>query len=118
MDDMSTTTIDIPTFKQLQEAAGADFVSELVDTFLEEAPSMLNELQGALAVRDPEKFRRAAHSLKSNCNTFGALGLGAMARGLEVAGLDHVLQGGAEPLAPLLAEYRRVAAALGDLRHA
>jgi HPt (histidine-containing phosphotransfer) domain-containing protein len=115
---MSAPTIDIATFRQLQEAAGADFVSELVDTFREEAPSMLAELQGALAVRDAERFRRAAHSLKSNCNTFGALGLGAMARELEVAGLERVAQGNAEPLAPLLEEYRRVAAALGDLRDA
>jgi HPt (histidine-containing phosphotransfer) domain-containing protein len=115
---MSAPTIDIATFKQLQDAAGADFVSELVDTFLEEAPSMLRELQDALAARDPEKFRRAAHSLKSNSNTFGAMGLGAMARALEVGGLEQVLQGGGDPLAPLLEEYRRVAAALGDLRHA
>jgi hypothetical protein len=32
--------------------------------------------------------------------------------------LGQILQGGGDPLAPLLEEYRRVAAALGDLRHA
>ena len=115
---MAASTIDIATFKDLQEAAGADFVDELLDTFLEEAPGMLSELQGALAARDPEKFRRAAHSLKSNSNTFGALGLGAMARDLELAGLARVLDKGAEPLAALMGEYWRVAAALAELRHA
>jgi HPt (histidine-containing phosphotransfer) domain-containing protein len=115
---MAEPTIDIATFKHLQEAAGADFVDELVDTFLEEAPAMLRELQGALAAGDAEKFRRAAHSLKSNSNTFGALGLGAMARDLELGGLARVLDQDAELLAALAAEYSRVAAALAQLRHA
>ena len=112
------TAIDLATFRQLQEAAGADFVRELVDTFLEEAPAMLGELQGAFAVRDADKFRRVAHSLKSNSNTFGALALGSMAKELELAGLDRVLEKNREPLVDLAQEYSRVATALAELRHA
>src|SRR5437762_277648 len=82
-DDMTDTAIDRATFEALQQTAGAEFVRELVDTFLQEAPSMLDELRRALAAQDADKFRRAAHSLKSNSNTFGALTLGAMARELE-----------------------------------
>ncbi|HXN14788.1 MAG TPA: Hpt domain-containing protein [Usitatibacter sp.] len=115
---MAESTIDLATFKALQEAAGAEFVVKLVDTFLEEAPVMLGELRGALAKRDAEKFRRTAHSLKSNGLTFGALGLGAMARELELGGLEHALEAGPEPLAALEAEYARVAVALAELRHA
>ena len=37
---------------------------------------------------DADRFRRAAHSLKSNSNTFGALRLAALARELELNGLD------------------------------
>ena len=33
--------IDRSTFSELQETAGADFVAELVGTFLDEAPRML-----------------------------------------------------------------------------
>jgi HPt (histidine-containing phosphotransfer) domain-containing protein len=47
-------------------------VRELVDTFLAEAPSMLADLRESLASGEAERFRRAAHSLKSNGNTFGA----------------------------------------------
>jgi HPt (histidine-containing phosphotransfer) domain-containing protein len=115
---MTMPAIDTATFRQLQEAAGAEFVNELVDTFLEEAPAMLGELKGALAARDAVKFRRAAHSLKSNSNTFGALALGAMAKELELTGLAQVLEKNAEPLAALMAEYSRVAAALAEVRHA
>ena len=114
---MAEPTIDRATFKSLQETAGVDFVKELVDTFAEEAPAMLRDLRGALQARDAEKFRRTAHSLKSNGNTFGALRLAALARELELGGLPAV-QAGAEPLAAIEAEYARVAAALAELRDA
>jgi HPt (histidine-containing phosphotransfer) domain-containing protein len=115
---MAEPTIDLATFKALEETAGADFVKDLVATFLEEAPMMLDDMRGALAARDAEKFRRAAHSLKSNSNTFGALTLGAMAKELELAGLQRALERNPEPLAALVQEYSRVAAALDALRHA
>ena len=108
---MSTTTIDPGVFAELQEAAGADFVTELVATFLEEAPAMLAELRKAQAAGAADGFRRAAHSLKSNSNTFGATRLGQMARELELGGLIA----DAAPLDALEAEYRRVAAALKEL---
>ena len=79
---------------------------------------MLGDLEGALAARDADRFRRAAHSLKSNGNTFGALQLAALARELELAGLERVAALNTRPLAALAEEYARVAAALKDLRNA
>ena len=104
-------TIDNTIFAELQDAAGAEFVTELVDTFLEEAPVMLAELRSALAAQQADTFRRVAHSLKSNCNTFGATRLGAMARDLEAGGMA----GGAAPLDVLEAQYKLVAADLQEL---
>ena len=115
---MADTAIDRATFDALKQTAGADFVPELVDTFLQEAPSMLDELRRALAAQDADKFRRAAHSLKSNGNTFGALRLGAMARELELGGLPKANENRGQPLDALVEEYSRVAAALTELRHA
>jgi HPt (histidine-containing phosphotransfer) domain-containing protein len=115
---MSAPTIDRATFDALSKTTGAEFARELVDTFLEEAPSMLNELREALAAQDADKFRRAAHSLKSNSHTFGALALGAMARELELTDVSKVMEGGTQKLAALSDEYARVADALTDLRHA
>ena len=112
---MAAATIEAATFKALQDTAGREFVGELVGTFLEEAPGMVGELKTSLAARDAEKFRRVAHSLKSNGLTFGALGLAAMARELELGGLEHAAKAGLEPIA---AEYARVAAALEEQRHA
>jgi HPt (histidine-containing phosphotransfer) domain-containing protein len=109
-----TTTIDPGTFTSLQETAGADFVVELVNAFLEEAPIMFESMRSALVDGDAEKFRRAAHSLKSNSYTFGALQLGTMAKELELSGLQSALAR-PEPLAALMQEYTRVAQALKDL---
>ena len=112
---MSDTTIDRPTFEALQETAGAEFVGELVDTFLAEAPIMLSELRSALAAGNADAFRRAAHSLKSNSNTFGALALGALAKNLELTGLAPAAAAGGATLDALDAEYARVASALKEL---
>ena len=76
--------IDRAVLAELQRNAGADFVVELIDTFCEEAPQMLAELRAALAAGSPERFRRAAHSLKTNAQTFGSMALGAKARELEL----------------------------------
>ena len=84
---MTQALIDPHTFDELQANAGADFVIELVDTFAEEAPGLLTELRSALAVGAAERFRRAAHSLKSNSSTFGATELADLARALELGGL-------------------------------
>jgi HPt (histidine-containing phosphotransfer) domain-containing protein len=108
---MAEPTIDLPTFTELQAAAGAEFVTELVGTFLEEAPTMLAELRSAQAAGAADTFRRAAHSLKSNSNTFGATQLGALARDLELGGLIA----DTAPLHALEAEYQLVAAALTGL---
>jgi len=113
---MGNATIDVATFEELKATAGADFVGELVDTFLGEAPAMLADLRTAFAAGDADRFRRAAHSLKSNSNTFGALTLGAMARELELGGLGPVQGANGEPLAALAQEYGRVAEALGELK--
>jgi HPt (histidine-containing phosphotransfer) domain-containing protein len=111
---MSSTTIDPAIFAELRDTAGADFVSELVATFAdEEAPQMLAALRDALAAGSAERFRRAAHSLKSNAMTFGAVPLGEMARALELGGLPA----DDAPLAALQAELDRATQALKALSH-
>ena len=104
---MNQTTIDPATFAELQATAGSDFVIDLVDTFAEEAPQMLAEMRAAQADAAAERFRRAAHSLKSNGNTFGALRLGEMARTLELGGLPSSAEG-----------FRAVDALAAELEHA
>jgi HPt (histidine-containing phosphotransfer) domain-containing protein len=113
-----SAAIDGAAFAALQDSAGKDFVAELVGTFLEEAPGMLGELHAALHAGEPERFRRAAHSLKSNGLTFGALDFAAIAKRLELAGLEGARSAAAPDVGALDEEYARVAAALEALRRA
>ena len=110
----SLAAIDKKTFAALQDMAGADFVVELVNAFLEEAPVMLSTLSSSLESGDAEKFRRTAHSLKSNSKTFGADALAEIARDLEHSGLGEV-RAREDPLAAVNAEYARVSSALREL---
>ena len=112
---MTQSTIDRATFDELKATAGADFAVELVDTFLAELPGMLAELRRAFDMGDADTFRRTAHSLKSNGNTFGARAFAAMARDLELGGMAPVRTASGTPLDALDAECARMASALAEL---
>ena len=114
---MDPGPIDAASFRDLQQAAGEDFVAELVATYLEEAPKMLAAMRAALAAGDVDAFRRVAHSLKSNSLTFGAQGLAALARTLETTAKEAVERADTGVVAPLEAEQQRVAVALRELAH-
>ena len=108
---MSEPVIDMATYNELCDTAGAEFAAELAGTFMEEAPPMLAELRSAQAAGRAYAFRRAAHSLKTNSMTFGATRLGEMARNIELGGLVA----DAAPLDALEAEYQKVVVALTEL---
>ena len=110
-------TIDAATFNELRETAGAAFVADLVNTFFEEAPRMLADLRRARDAADADRFRRAAHSLKSNSATFGALELASLARELELNGLAADPARDVAAISVLDAAYARAAAALKELCH-
>ena len=105
--------IDRTVFRELQETAGADFIIELVGTFFEEAPPMLAELRESRDAGAADRFRRAAHSLKSNSLTFGAAALAELSRDLELGGMPA----DTAPLDALEAAYARAAAELKELCH-
>lgn len=93
------TSIDQSALDKLLETVGGDqeFMHELVQTFLQEAPTMLDQVQSALAAGDADQVRLAAHSLKSNAAQFGAsklrelcLEIEQRAKGKELDGLDQL----------------------------
>ena len=111
---MSQSMIDPHVFDELQATAGADFVVELVDTFAGEAPALLAEMRNALADGAAERFRRAAHTLKSNGSTFGATRMAEMARTLELGGLPLNV----DAVDALAHEFESTLAALQELARA
>ncbi|MGB7875804.1 MAG: Hpt domain-containing protein [Anaerolineales bacterium] len=110
-----TEIIDRSVLTALSDSVGEDFVGELIDTFLEEAPGMFLEMQQALAAGDVDSFRRAAHSLKSNANTFGATELAEQAKELEYMVRENDLDIG-DRLKSLDATYENAAEELRLLK--
>jgi HPt (histidine-containing phosphotransfer) domain-containing protein len=113
---MATTEIDLATFEELKQMSGADFIGELIDTFLEDGPKLITELRVALKKGDAEAFRRAAHSLKSNGATFGAGRLSQLARDLEMIGKENRLAEAGDKIAALEGALASASAELKGLR--
>jgi histidine phosphotransfer protein HptB len=91
------SALNTGTLDELRDSVGGDseFVGELVDEFLKDAPTQLQTLRAAAASGDADAARRAAHTLKGNGRTFGAGGLAALCQEAEAAAgagdLDAVL---------------------------
>src|SRR5512143_2377604 len=113
---MAEKQIDLATFEELKRMSGADFMGELIDTFLEDAPKLMGELQSALKAGNAEAFRRAAHSLKSNAATFGAGQLSEQARQLEMLGKEGRLKETGNRIRALESSFEAVSRELKGLR--
>ena len=85
---MTQDIVNTATYTELCEAMGADFAAELLDTFLSEGPTMLETLKTAVAKEDADAYRRAAHSMKSNAEIFGATALANLSRQMELTSLS------------------------------
>ena len=107
--------IDKATFEEIKQMSGEDFINELIDAFLDDAPNMLNNMLTALEGKDVESFRRNAHSLKSNANTFGATELGMLSKELEFMAKENNLDIG-NRLEVLKEAYDKVAEELKGMR--
>jgi len=108
--------IDKTTFDELKQMSGDDFINELIDTFLEDAPKMIAEIKSGFATNNAETFRRAAHSMKSNAATFGASQLAALAKELEMLGKENRLHETGNRLEALEEAYESVRNELRSLK--
>jgi HPt (histidine-containing phosphotransfer) domain-containing protein len=108
--------IDKATFDELKEMSGEEFINELIDTFLEDAPKMIAEMKSGLDSNSVETYRRAAHSLKSNAATFGASQLAALAKELEMLGKENKLHETGDRLRALEEAYESACSELKGLK--
>jgi histidine phosphotransfer protein HptB len=109
---MAPASIVPETLERLADSFGGgtegwDFVRELIETFLEDAPEQLAALRNAVEQGDAEEARRAAHTLKSNAATFGASALSEVCRELEAAAARGELDGATALVDQAEAEWER-----------
>jgi CheY-like chemotaxis protein/HPt (histidine-containing phosphotransfer) domain-containing protein len=76
-------SLDAAALDSLRELGGDAFLTEVIDTFCADAPTLLATLRSALDAGDGAELRRAAHTLKSNGSTLGAETFAELCRTLE-----------------------------------
>ncbi len=109
--------IDRAAIDDLLESVGGDldFLEELLEDYFDDSPHQLSEMQQALEDGDAGRFRRAAHSLKSNSANFGALKLADSCKELEEMGKSATLGGAGDRLPRIIMEYEEVKHILKDI---
>jgi PAS domain S-box-containing protein len=95
-DEADYATLDGGALQSLRDLGGADFLDEVIDAFLAEAPELLATLRRSLDSRSTEELRRAAHTLKSNGTTLGAEAYAELCRALELQAKSGELDGASE----------------------
>ena len=114
---MSTESIiDLNTLSELKTTVGPEFIGELVDTYLEETPRLIEELGLHLDKQDAVAFGRTAHSIKSSSASLGALEFAALAKELELMGKAGNLTGAEAKVEQLKMDYGKVERALKELK--
>jgi HPt (histidine-containing phosphotransfer) domain-containing protein len=81
------SALDRQALDELRDSIGGDaeFLAELVDEFVADAPRQIASLRAAAADDDAVVARRAAHTLKGTSRTFGAEALAALCQEAETA---------------------------------
>jgi CheY-like chemotaxis protein/HPt (histidine-containing phosphotransfer) domain-containing protein len=109
---------DDNALQSLRDLGGEDFLAEVIDTFLADAPTLLATLHRSLDENDAEELRRAAHTLKSNSSTLGAEPFCDLCRELEQRAKLGELDDASELVDRIERQYPQLEEALGGLRKA
>ncbi len=111
----ASASLDPAVLAELAAQMGGDasgMVADLVRIYLENVPALIQEIHDALAGGDIKKLIRAAHTLKSSSASVGALRLAERGKAMESAARDGSVEGAAESLAMIEAEFGLVKTAL------
>jgi PAS domain S-box-containing protein len=109
----ANANVDAKVLEGLRESFDDEFVAELIGTFFKEAPALMKTAKAAVEAQDSDTLQRAAHSLKSNAATFGAMSLVDLCRELEGKGKAAEMEGAEEIVARIRAELATTMRALG-----
>jgi HPt (histidine-containing phosphotransfer) domain-containing protein len=116
--EQDVDVLDREALRALSELLGGDreAFADVVDAFVDEAPERLSELRLGAERGDPALAARAAHTLKSNALTFGAVEFADLCRSLEAAAGQDELAGSRDLIDLLDVRWRGVRAQLAILR--
>jgi HPt (histidine-containing phosphotransfer) domain-containing protein len=110
--------LDPKALRVLSELVGGDreAVAELASAFLDAAPERLVELRRSAETGDAALARRAAHTLKSNGQTFGAVEFASLCGRLEIGAHEGDLAANGDLIDRVDAEWELVSRELAAVR--
>ena len=95
--------------RALDPDGSGGILNELIQSYLADAPEQIGQLRAAIADKNIEAMSRAAHSMKSSSQTFGAMRVGELAREIESIGRANTIIGCDVLLAELEQQYAKAA---------
>jgi histidine phosphotransfer protein HptB len=103
---------------RLREVAMGDdeFLCELIDLYLSDAPQQVEALGQAVSSQDGTAVSAAAHKLKGSCGNIGADGLVALCQELEASGRASRLQEMPNLFQQVAREFEEVSEALHTIK--
>ena len=113
---VSYVSLDDEALRNLRELGGDEFLGEVIDAFLADAPELVATLRRSLDDGGAEELRRAAHTLKSNGATLGAEEFAELCRTLEQRARAGELDGAPELVDRIEDAYPPLRDALTALR--
>jgi signal transduction histidine kinase/CheY-like chemotaxis protein len=108
--------LEAAALQNLRDIGGAEFLAEVVDVFLADAPTLIASLRSSLERHDADELRRAAHTLKSNGSTLGAPAFAELCRAVEQRAKEGRLDAVSRDIERIEQEYRTLQEALASLR--
>ena len=99
--------VDVSALQDLKEIMESEFET-LINTFVMDSLSKIEELMDAIAGNDADALRKIAHSLKGSSSNICAAKLSELARQLEFMGKDGSTTGAADILEQLKVEFEVV----------
>ena len=104
---MQQEPVDMQALAELREIMGDDF-NQLISVFITDSEKRLSDLHAAINTHNAAQVRAVAHSFKGSALNLSASGLTQLCRMLETMGREEKLEGAAEVLVRIEAEFARV----------
>lgn len=119
IDEAQLPTFDPEALQSICEMAGEEaplILVEVIDSYLEDAPNLVEAIRRSVTNKDAIALRYAAHTLKSSSATLGATALAELSKQLEAIGRGGTTENALAIATSVNAEYERVQAVLQQER--
>ncbi|CBA14839.1 hybrid sensor histidine kinase/response regulator [Xanthomonas albilineans] len=109
---LAQQVLEIEVLDELRDVVGNANTAQIVDTFLGDAPQLIQRMEQAVATTQDALLRDAAHTLKSSAANVGAQALSAAARRIEAGVRAGTLEHPTVEVSQVIAEFAQARLAL------